>query len=164
MIGYESDEMMPLHFFYDFQHSVREDARVTKSHALGGGFHHVFDTLREKLTWGSFLAFHLITLPLSCIGSFKRRDGGDLRATLDPIMESLGFVRPVETGPNCAIYRSPQASMATYSGPEGLPGFQTFRLAGQDSARLRRVLGQLGCESSLRVEVDEWRPPLASGG
>ncbi|MCY0994416.1 SMI1/KNR4 family protein [Nannocystis sp. ILAH1] len=163
MIGYESDEMMPLHFFYDFEHSIREDARVTKSHAVGGGFHHVFDTFREKLTWGTFLAFHLTTLPQSCVGSFKQRDGGDLRATLDPIMESLGFVHPVSTGPNCGIYRSAEASMVTYAGPEGLPGYQTFRLAGDDAARLRRVLGHLGRDSSLRVDVDEWRPQLASG-
>ncbi|MCY1063502.1 SMI1/KNR4 family protein [Nannocystis sp. RBIL2] len=163
MIGHESDEMMPLHFFYDFDHSVREDARVTKSHALGGGFHHVFDTFREKLTWGTFLAFYLTTLPQCCVGSFRRHDGGDLRTALDPLMESLGFIRPIATGPNCAIYRGSRASMVTYSGPEGLPGYQTFRLAGEDSARLRRILGSLGCEPAFHVKVREWLPRLASG-
>ena len=39
MIGHESDEMMPLHFFYDFEHSVREDARVMPRERTGEGIH-----------------------------------------------------------------------------------------------------------------------------
>jgi hypothetical protein len=35
LIGYDSDELMPLHFFYDLDLPARTDARVMRRHAEG---------------------------------------------------------------------------------------------------------------------------------
>ena len=36
MIGYETNDMMPLHLLYDFEREVRDDAMVTKRLSMGG--------------------------------------------------------------------------------------------------------------------------------
>src|SRR5947208_3659663 len=36
MIGFETDDVMPLHMFYDFNFSSSEDARITRRHGQGG--------------------------------------------------------------------------------------------------------------------------------
>jgi hypothetical protein len=35
-----------------------------------------------------------------------------------------------------------------------------FTLAGNDSGTLRRIMGAITTESSLRIKVSEWEPPL----
>ena len=68
MIGYENDDMMPLHLFYDFEHPSRDDARVVKMDAAAGPFHVQFDSFREKLAVGKFVALRVKRLPQVCEG------------------------------------------------------------------------------------------------
>ena len=72
LIGFETDEIMPLHLFYDFDHPARDDARVISMDFEGGPIYDQFDTFREMLVWGQFITWRIHRLPQSCNGLFKR--------------------------------------------------------------------------------------------
>jgi hypothetical protein len=160
LIGHESDEMMPLHVFYDLDFPVRADARVTKRHALGGDLHDQFETLREMLAWGALLNFRVGKMPQRC-RALLTGDDPDILSHLDPVMEGFGFTRPVPTGPCCGLYERPDAVMACNKTPRDEPeAIMVLKLGGRDSGTLRRILGAIAAESSLRLKVREWDPPL----
>ena len=160
MIGHESDEIMPLHVLYDLDFPARDDARVTKRHALGGASHHQFATFREMLAWGKFLHHGVEAMPQRCSGSFVD-DGGDVLAHLDPVMASLGFKKPIPSGSHCALYEGASAAMATSATPGDEPRIHFFDLGGHDVGRLRRTLGVIGTETPLEVKISRWTPPHA---
>jgi hypothetical protein len=160
MIGYESDEMMPLHLLYDFDHPVREDAHVGRRLATGGALHTSFETLREMIAWGVCAAKRIEVLPQRCIGVLSDSDKNVL-TQLGPVVGSLGFETPVPTGPYCAVYEGAHSAMISKCTPDVEPEFHVFRLAGNDAASLRRVLGEIVTETSLQVDIREWDPPLA---
>ena len=100
MIGHESDEVMPLHMLYDFDHEARGDARVVARHASGGSVYDQFDTFREMNAWSSLYDLKVRTQPQMCSG-FITDDGGDVLSELRPVMESLGFADPFPEAPRC---------------------------------------------------------------
>ncbi|NOJ54417.1 hypothetical protein HK404_17555 [Myxococcus xanthus] len=152
--------MMPLHLFYDFDAPVRDDALVTERYANGGELHDRFETLGEMLAWGALLKFRVNTMPQRCEGMLSC-DDPDLLSQLDPVMFSLGFTKPITTGPRCGLYERNDAVLICERTPrEELLGNQAFTLGGRDAGVLRRLLGRLTTESSLEVEVDEWTPAL----
>ncbi|GEL75633.1 hypothetical protein MVI01_74170 [Myxococcus virescens] len=160
LIGYESDEMMPLHLFYDFDAPARDDALVTERYANGGELHDRFETLSEMLAWGALLKFRVNTMPQRCEGMLSC-DDPDLLSQLDPVMFSLGFTKPITTGPRCGLYERNDAVLICERTPrEELLGNQAFTLGGRDAGVLRKLLGRLTTESSLEAEVDEWTPAL----
>lgn len=159
-IGYNSDEVMPLHAFYDLEAPARADALVTVRDALGNERHDRFETLREMLAWGAFLQFRVGTMPQQCEGTITGEHPG-LLSRLDPVMSSLGFTQPVPTGPYCRLYERPDAAMVCSSPPSAAcEGSQVFTLGGGDAGTLRRILGEIATDSSLEIEVDEWKPEL----
>ena len=158
MIGHESNEMMPLNLFYDFEHPAREDARVSKGYATG--FHVQFETFREMIAWGKFSTWRVGKFPQRCIGAFVNR-GGDVLSLLDPVILSLGFKTLIPTGSCCALYDTTDAAMVTSTTPDGYTEYHGFRLGGSDAGRLRRILGEIVTESSLGLKIYEWDPPLA---
>jgi len=159
MIGHESKEIMPLHVLYDFDHPARDDARVTKRHALGGDVHDQFDTFREMIAWGEVVMRSVEARPQRCLGVFSDVSG-DVLSHLDPVMKSLGFEAPIPTGPRCAVYLSADAGMVTRASAGEEPKHHVFRLGGSDAGRLRRILGEIATETSLELEIDEWDPRL----
>ncbi|HYO59403.1 MAG TPA: SMI1/KNR4 family protein [Archangium sp.] len=160
LIGYESNEIMPLHVFYDFDAPAREDALVTERDARGGELYDRFETLREMLAWGALLRFRVNKMPQKCEGILSS-DDPDLLSHLEPLMSSLGFTKPISTGPRCGLYERHDAVMICNRTPrEELLGNQAFRLGGRDAGVLRKILGRITTESSLEVEVDEWIPAL----
>jgi len=116
MIGHETEEMMPLHVLYDFEHPARDDARVTKRHAMGGAIHDQFETFREMIAWGEFWMSRVNKFPQRCMGSLVNR-GGDVVSLLDPVVKSLGFKTPILTGPCCTLYEGAHAAMVTNTTP-----------------------------------------------
>ncbi|QSQ18416.1 hypothetical protein JY572_26325 [Myxococcus landrumensis] len=151
---------MPLHVFYDFDEPAREDALVTERDAMGGELYDRFETLREMLAWGALLRFRVNKMPQKCEGILSS-DDPDLLSHLDPLMSSLGFIKPIPTGPRCGLYERHDAVMICKRTPrEELLGHQAFRLGGRDAGVLRKILGRMATESSLEVEVDEWTPAL----
>ena len=100
MIGYETDDIMPLHLFYDFEHPSRDDARVVKMEARAAPVRPVRQ-LSRKTDFGKFVSLRVKRLPQACEGSFDGRRG-DVFSQLDAVMAVLGFSKPVTTGSNCA--------------------------------------------------------------
>lgn len=158
LIGHESDEMMPLHVFYDLDRPARRDALVTKRHAFGGDLHDQFETFREKLAWGAFSSFRVQQMPQRCsvVLSNAKLD------ILDPVLNRLGFTKPeIPAGSTCAIYeRADAALLGTKSLSLPVEGFMSFDLGGQDSLMLRRLIGEIVTASAVRVSPPEWEPPL----
>jgi len=163
LIGWQSDEGMPLHLFYDFAHPGRDDARVVKRHLMGGPFHNQFETLREMLGWGALARFRVETSAQRCVGLFGDTDDNDVVAHLAPIMKTLGFRTPVATGRYCGLYESPDACLVTSAVPGDPPRFHVFRIGGVDPGRVRRILGEITNSTSLEVEVKSWSPPSEPG-
>jgi hypothetical protein len=160
LIGHESDEMMPLHVFYDLDSPARADARVTKRHARGGELHEQFETLREMLAWGAFSRFRVDRMPQRCQGILTC-DHPDVLARIGPLMSNLGFRKPISTGPFCGLYERTDSVMVCSGTIRKEPdGIQAFTLGGSNAGTLRRTLGELATESSLEVEVDSWAPAL----
>lgn len=159
MIGHESDEVMPLHLLYDFEHPARDDARVVKGHIMCETSLAQYETFREMIAWGKFWTWRVEKFPQRCTGSFVNR-GGDVISLLDPVMKSLGFKTPIPTGSCCALYDATHAAMVSDTTPGDDTEYHGFSLGGSDAGRLRRILGEIATESSLELKVDEWDPPL----
>ncbi|MFE8602195.1 SMI1/KNR4 family protein [Archangium violaceum] len=161
LIAYESDEMMPLHLFYDFSAPERNDALVTKRGAQGGELYDMFETLREMLARSALFAFRLLReMPQQCNG-FAEGNDPDFLSRLDPVMSRLGFTQPISTGRICRLYERPDAVMICDGVPRlGLGDGVPFSLGGSSSGALRRILGEIATESSLRVSVRKWSPEL----
>jgi hypothetical protein len=155
MIGYDTDEMNPLHLFYDFNYPARDDARVVKQYA-----HTPWETFREMLAWGQVGAWSVDPLPQKCCGAL-RDHGGDALGQLEPVMKSLGFETPIQTGRCCGIYLRADAAMVTTDSLDMNPGtYPIFRLGAQDQGRIRQILGEIVAETSLELKILEWDPPL----
>jgi hypothetical protein len=160
LIAYESDEMMPLHLFYDFSAPRRDDALVTKRDAQGGELYDMFETLREKLAWGALFSYRVSVMPQQCKGLLEG-DDPDFLSRLDPVMSGLGFTQPVPTGRICRLYERSDAAMLCDGVPRAAIGNRvTFTLGGSNAEAIRRILGEVSTESSLKVLVRKWVPEL----
>ena len=158
LIGYAADESMPLHVFYDFDHSSEDDARVVTMDLTGGPFHVQFDTFREMLVWGETYNSRILKALQSCFGSI-RGAGEPIVSRLDPLMAGLGFVKPISTGVNCAIYDRQDAAMLVRATPrDPLEQLHFFYLSAANPGAIRRILGSVINASDLEVKVREWTP------
>lgn len=156
LIAHESDEMMPLHLFYDFKEPARDDALVTSREAQGGALANRFETLREMLAWGAVSLFRIHKAPQSCSGSLTG-DEPDFLTNLDAVMSSLGFDQPISTGPLCRVYERPDAAMVCRGTPKVKLGHRrTFQLGGSSEGSLRRVLGEIATARVLELTVKQW--------
>jgi hypothetical protein len=159
MIGYQEDEVMPLHIFYDLETPARDDALVVQRDAQGGDRYLKFETFREMLAWGKASRFGVLFAPQSCRGMLID-DELDIFACLDPVMASLGFRQPVLTGNRCRVFERADAMMICHGTPlEEENELSPFRLGAPDEATLRSILGTIALETRLTVEVEEWMQP-----
>lgn len=164
LIGFETDEESGAHFFYDLDAPARADALVVSRYADGTSVTPLFETFREQLAWTAMGAHRVRRLAQQCRGSFRAANG-DVLFELTPIMESLGFVRPVPTGTFCGIFArdTSSAMVCRYKPNDRRTDCQFFHLGGPDAGNLRRILGAVAASSGLTVEIEErgWVPPLA---
>ena len=160
LIGYNSYEMMPIHLFYDLDVPARNDARVINKNAGGYTVQVNFETLREDFAWRALRGFGVETSPVRCEGSFKA-DGAEVLAEINPLMERLGFKRPVPTGGFCGLFERPDATMVCRGTPkDALANLLFFSLGAEDEGTIRRILGSIATDSSISVKIDEWVPPV----
>jgi hypothetical protein len=133
-----------------------------RRHAVGGGERHdPYETFRELLAYGALLSFRVGRMPQNCT-ALLISDEPDILSHLDPVMDGLGFTRPVTTGPCCGLYERHDAAMVCNKVPRDEPEtIIAFTLGGNHSGTLRRFMGAIATESSLKVEVSEWEPPLS---
>ena len=78
-----------------------------------------------------------------------------------PVMKDLGFTMPVATGSCCSIFEKDGVAMSTRSTPGEPPSYHFFDLAGEQAGDLRRVLGTIGTQTSLEVDIETWHPQRA---
>jgi hypothetical protein len=162
MIAFESNNMMPLHKFYDFEYPSDDDARVVLRHAMGGTAYDQFDTFREMLAWHALLILRVEKFPQRCSGLFTDDDSEDVLGRLGPVMESLGFEIPLKTGAGCGLFDGPEAAMVTSSTPTESNDMHGFVLGGKDVAHLRHILGEIAIRTSFELTMDEWDPYIDS--
>jgi hypothetical protein len=161
LVGYETDESVPMHLFYDLDRPVREDAPVVEMYLSGADPTDRFETFREKLAWSAFAAHRLQRLPKRCVGLLTASGSGGVLAQLAPVMSALGFDQPIETGAFCGIFDRNDAAMVCTISPEEPPlDFIVFRLGGASEGALRQLLGTIVTEPELSIEVQSWDPPL----
>lgn len=159
LIGYESDESEPLHCFYDFEAPARNDARIVLRSFEGDILSSRFETFREMWANGALGAYRLDAQAQRCRGIFNDESGEGL-CRLDPVIEGLGFVKPIPTGTRCGVYERDDAVLLYYSTPNGSLTRRVFHLGAADVGTIRHILGVIAQESSLEVKITEWKPPL----
>jgi hypothetical protein len=163
LIGYEGDELMPLHYFYDLDRPARSDALVVRMLTPRDETHEQFETLREMLAWGELWTARVEKAAQSCRGRL-RATSGDLYPALDPILRRLGFDAPIETGAFCGLYERSDATLIGSGTPSEAPGTQSFALGGHDPATLARLLSAISDESAVEITLSSWTPPLRNAG
>jgi hypothetical protein len=157
LIGFNSDEVMPTHTFYNLDQQVRDDARVETRLIDGSYVQTDFETLRESFAWRTVLWYRIAKSPHGYRGHFKI-SGADLAPRLSAVMQSLGFSSPVPTGGCCAIFERHDASIVAAASPEnGLPDYMVFNLGGDSTVTLRQVLGSLATDGGLQTKITETR-------
>lgn len=163
LIGYERDELSPLHYFYDLDRPVREDACVVRMLTPRDESHAQFETLREMLAWGELWTQRVQNAPQRCAGSFRALDGAPYVA-LSPLLEQLGFEAPIETGSACGLYERADATLICSGTPGEPPHTQAFHLGGHDAATLGKILGAIADQPKLEVILSGWTPRLPDAG
>lgn len=163
LIGYEHDEVSPLHYFYDLDRPARDDALVVRMLTPRDETHEQFETFREMLAWGELYGQRVAKAPQQCRGTL-RAASADLHAGLEPVLRRLGFATPIETGPHCGLYERADATLVCSGSPEDGPSPQTFSLGGSDAGVLGQILTAVANGAALDVTLSGWEPPLPGVG
>ncbi|MFE8599671.1 SMI1/KNR4 family protein [Archangium violaceum] len=160
LIADDSKEMMPSPLFYDLDTPTRADAMVTtwEAQADEDDRYDQFETLHEMLAWSALYRFRVRKMPQTCSGTVSG-DDPNLISLIEPVMRNLGFTQPISTGPYCGLYERGDAVMLCKGMPRhGFDQARSFNLGGTTPGALRKILGELATESSLKIKVAEWAP------
>lgn len=159
LIGYDNDDVSPLHYFYDLDAVARGDALVVRMLTPSEESHEQFETLREMLAWGELYSYGVAAAAQQCRGVL-RYTGESLAAALQPALGELGFSEPIETGAYCGLFERAGLALVASGTPGDPPGRQNFALGGHDASSLAQVLGTLATRSSVEIDIGSWNPPL----
>jgi hypothetical protein len=160
LIGYDEDELMQFHIFYDLDRPARGDCMAVQME-LGSSPQPVYETFREMIAWGNFTNRLIRKLPQVCSGLVSVSDG-PVRPHVDAIMKDLGFSDLLPSGPFCSLHEHGDVAMSYMGAPHMAPRMLVFTLGGPDPGTLRRILGSFTVSGNLEIDVKEWKPPLES--
>jgi hypothetical protein len=163
LIGYEREEITPLHYFYDLDRPARSDALVVRMLTPRDETHDQFETFREMLAWGELWAARVERAAQSCRGKL-REVGGHPYRQLEPLLRRHGFDVPIETGAFCGLYERRDAILIGSGTPSDPPDAQAFALAGSDPATLSQLLSAITNETTVELTLSGWDPPLPKDG
>lgn len=163
LIGYDHDEVSPLHYFYDLDAALRGDALVVRMLTPKDESHEQFETLREMLAWGELYAQRVAAASQQCRGVL-RFEGQSLEAALEPALAELGFDTPLETGAYCGLFEREDVALVASGTPREPLGRQSFALGGRDAVSLAQVLHTLATRSAVAIDIVAWAPPLSGNG
>jgi hypothetical protein len=160
LLGRKPDMVMPLDVYYDLSQPMRGDALVLTQPPTDGHLRKAAETFAEYLAWTVLNVHGISTRPQRCRGIFKD-ESLTTSESLARVMEVIGFTRPLQTGPYCALFERSDADVActVAVAPENRR-LLIFTAGGDDTATVRRVLGHVSTESSLSVQITEWDPPI----
>jgi len=162
LIGYEQEELMPLHYFYDLDQPLRGDALVVRMLTPRDEAHEQFETFREMLAWGELWSQRVERAPQQCGGTL--RADAELQTRLEPVMRRLGFDAPIETGVYAGLYERKDAALICSGTPKDPPHAQSFALGGRDAVTLTQILSELSSVAKVEVKPSAWKPPLPGDG
>jgi len=162
LIGYEQDELTPLHYFYDLDQPIRGDALVVRMITPNDESHEQFETFREMLAWGELWTQRVERAPQQCGGRLRAND--EVQARLGPVMRRLGFAVPIETGSYCGLYEREDAALICSGTPNDPLVTQAFGLGGRDAVTLAQILSEVAGELTLEIKPSAWKPPLPGDG
>src|SRR5262249_6895268 len=132
--------------------------RVVQRYARGPVVQIDFETFREMLAWRAMLAWRVEEFPVRCKGWFTTATG-DVVAQITPVVDSLGFASPTQTGAFCWVFDRADAAMVCRAAPEPEPARRLFFTIGAADERIiRRALGVIGTEAAVEVTVNKWFP------
>jgi hypothetical protein len=152
-IGYDSDEILPMHFYYDLDLPARDDARVVRLVSPEGDRSDRFETFREQIAWTALLSYRVEPRAVSRAGLFIGEDD-DFTAQLQPLLMRLGFSQPVQTGVVCGFYDRTDATLIYSGSPSERSAMRTFDIGCDDEGTLRQILGAIGTETKLEIDLD----------
>jgi hypothetical protein len=158
LIGYDEDELMQFHVFYDLDRPARVDCMVVQME-LGSPPEAVYETFREMIGYGNFTNRVVRSMPQACRGLVSVTDG-PVRPHVDTVMKDLGFSDLLPSGLFCALYERGNLALSFTAMPDMPPTMLVFHLGGPDEGTLRRVLGSFAVSGYLEVEIREWKPRL----
>jgi hypothetical protein len=154
------DPFMPLEIFYDLSQPQRNDALIDERETTGD-VTSMTETLREWLAWASLNTMRINGAPQQCRGGFVLPEDQDVSAQLFPILNDIGFVRSVPGGQYCGVFERADAALSCKISAEAAKRhLLSYRLGGSDAGSMRRVLGEIATNTSIKVTAEEWQPPL----
>jgi hypothetical protein len=154
LIGYEPDDIMPMHIYYDLNTRRRDDAQIFNTPADGGLIYPLFETFREMLAWDALLSYRIRSAPQRCTGCI-RSEGSPPNAQLSRILEAQGFTQPIATGDFCGVFERDNAALIWMVPPDDQPKpYLFFDLGGADAGILRQVLDAVATKTDLQVEIE----------
>lgn len=160
MIGYETDEIYPVHIAYDFDHTARDDARVTRATDEPLLEDQSFETFREMLTYGALSRTTVSVQAQRLEAVLSDRSARAVTSQLRPVMAKLGFTSPIETGEYCSLFERQDAVLVGFMYLGSSPAMQAVSMGAPSQAAIRSILGEITSETGLEVGIDEWDPPL----
>jgi hypothetical protein len=152
-IGYDNDEILPMHFYYDLDLPARDDARVARLVAPDGDRSDRFETFRELLAWTMLLAYRVEPRTVAREGLLIGEDD-DFSGQLQPLLLKLGFSQPVQTGVVSGFYDRKDATLIYNSSPSVRTTVRSFDIGCDDEGTLRRILGAIGTETTIEIDLD----------
>jgi hypothetical protein len=159
-LGQMPDALMPLNVYYDLSQPMRGDALVLTQPSGDGHLRKTAETFGEYIASSVLKVHGIATRPQRCRGMFKD-ELGTTSETLTTVMEAIGFTRPLQTGPYCALFERSDADVACAVTVEPKNRrLLIFAAGGEDTATVRRILGHISTESRLDVQIVEWDPPV----
>lgn len=160
LVAVHPDEIAPRLSFYDLEAPCRDDAMVVSApQSRPDERRPDFQTMREMLAWQLMLRFAVQPRPYTCdVDLFS--DSEPVVEVLAPIMHDEGYTMPVETGVYCGLFEAQRATLIGHTTPVPSKERKLFCVLGADSeAAARKLIGRIGMETGLRIEVSRWRRP-----
>jgi hypothetical protein len=156
LIGYERDELTPLHYFYDLDAQTRHDALVVRMLTPADESHEQFETLREMLAWGELWSQRVEKAKVRYRGTL-RLNQGSLTERVGAVLQRSGFAQPIATGEHCGLYERAGAVLIS-SGTPGETAMQHNFALGADRADegaevLRALEQEVSVEVGLPLEI-----------
>ena len=96
-IGYDAEETLPMHYYYDLSLPARDDARVIRLTSPIGDRSDHFETFRELIAWTTLLAYRVEPRTATREGLLIGKENA-FASQLEPLLMKLGFRQPVQTG------------------------------------------------------------------
>ena len=162
LVAFHPEDIAPRVSLYDLRAPCRDDAMVVSAPEDRPDQRRPdFETMREMLAWQLMLRFAVQPRPFVCDLDLYS-DSDPVLDALTPVMAAQGFTTPIATGSYCGLFEAEQSTLVGHTTPKPPKEQKLFCVLGADSEALaRQIVGKIGTETALRVEVSRWHRSTA---